>query len=54
LSAELLRTSRNPLFVRLRALLPAYDIDVARAVLADLFEDRRRCGASRARSGPSE
>jgi hypothetical protein len=29
----LLRTSQNPLFVRLRALLPAYGIDVARDVL---------------------
>lgn len=39
LTTELLRTSSDPLFRRLRELLPAHDIDVATDVLADLFPD---------------
>src|SRR5947207_679632 len=34
-----LRTSPDPLFVRLRALIPEKGIDVQRALLAELFPD---------------
>lgn len=39
LSTELLRTSDDPLFRRLRVLLPEQKVDVAADVLAELFPD---------------
>ena len=39
LSTELLRSSDDPLYRRLRELLPELGIDVGRDVLADLFPD---------------
>jgi hypothetical protein len=39
LSTELLRTSDDWLYVRLRQLLPEHGVDVASDVLADLFPD---------------
>jgi len=39
LSTRLLRTSDDPLFARLRHLLPEWGIDIQQDVLADLFPD---------------